>query len=154
MAKLSDEALAEARTLLAQVPRGPWRWYGNTKRCEVYLATVHGGRIFVMDFARWGMQGGQPRFQLRANGQVSGVDSQWGGTGYMHTLRALAEQHSPHGPAFEGVHTTRFTGIGHPVARLIEQAPTLLGALLDHVAELQLEVSRLQARVSDLEPTR
>ncbi len=27
---------------------GPWRWYGNTDR-DVYLATVHGGRVFVLN---------------------------------------------------------------------------------------------------------
>jgi hypothetical protein len=31
---------------------------------DVYLSTVTGGRVFVMDFARWGMAGAQPRFQI------------------------------------------------------------------------------------------
>ena len=46
---------------------GPWQWYGNTKMHEVYLATVNRGRVYVMDFVRWGMAGAQPRFQVRTD---------------------------------------------------------------------------------------
>lgn len=47
---------------------GPWQWYGNANSNHIYLATVHGGRRYVMDFTRWGMRGAQPRFQPRERG--------------------------------------------------------------------------------------
>lgn len=65
----SARALADAAT------PGPWEWFGNTKQYEVYLATKHSGRRFVMDFVRWGMGGAQPRFQVTIDGNeaVGGV---------------------------------------------------------------------------------
>jgi len=48
---------------------GPWAWFGNSKH-EYYLATVHSGRRVIMDFARKGMNLGQPRFQ-----PASGMES-------------------------------------------------------------------------------
>ncbi|WP_391564597.1 hypothetical protein [Sinorhizobium meliloti] len=47
---------------------GPWAWFGNASSNYVYLATVHGGRRYVMDFTRWGMRGAHPRFQPRERG--------------------------------------------------------------------------------------
>jgi len=41
---------------------GPWAWFGNAKH-GYYLATVHSGRKYVMDFIRKGTHGAQPRFQ-------------------------------------------------------------------------------------------
>lgn len=44
--------------------RAPWGWFGNSDTQQVYLATVDRGRQHVMTFDRWGMQGGQPRFNV------------------------------------------------------------------------------------------
>lgn len=49
---------------------GPWAWFGNARSNSLYLATVHGGRRYVMDFTRWGMRGAQPRFQPGNRGMV------------------------------------------------------------------------------------
>jgi len=39
---------------------GPWDWYDNGH--GAYLGTPHSGHLIVMDFARKGMNGAQPRF--------------------------------------------------------------------------------------------
>lgn len=83
---------------------GPWRWFGNLKTKEIYLATVAQGRIFVMDFARWGMQGAQPRFRREF---MRGVDQV--------AVREVAYRGD-------------IARIDHPDARLIETAPELLAA--------------------------
>jgi hypothetical protein len=44
---------------------GPWGWFGSTRNGNsIYLATVHGGRRFVMGFKRKGMSGAEPTFQI------------------------------------------------------------------------------------------
>lgn len=50
---------------------GPWGWFGNASSQTVYLATVRNGRQYVMQFARWGMWGAQPRFQPKGRGMVN-----------------------------------------------------------------------------------
>lgn len=42
---------------------GPWAWMGNGGH-DVYLATTHSGRRYVMGFRRMGLQGAQPVFQI------------------------------------------------------------------------------------------
>lgn len=109
--------------------RGPWQWFGNTKTHDAYLATTHSGRTFVMDFARWGMAAGQPRFQ---------VDQR------MVTLGELAKRGDPLGPKFEVSYRRDFVGIGHPIAAHIAACdPTTVLALLKriHVLEQQLLAS-------------
>lgn len=112
----------------ARVARpGPWQWYGNTKVNEVYLATVNGGRVFVMDFVRWGMTGAQPRFQ---------VDSA------MVTLSELGKQEHPLGPKFEVPYRRQFVGIGHPDAQHIAaNSPDVTLALIDRIRELEEALS-------------
>ena len=61
MSALDLDAL-EAKARAARP--GPWAWYGNTRMTDVYLATVRGGRNYVMDFVRWGVRGAQPRFNV------------------------------------------------------------------------------------------
>ncbi len=53
--------------------KGPWGWFGNGQH-GVYLATYHGGRRYVMDFVRQGMQGAQPRFQPKSGFMVDSSD--------------------------------------------------------------------------------
>ncbi|MFT8953748.1 MAG: hypothetical protein ABF979_15940 [Gluconobacter sp.] len=44
--------------------KGPWAWFGSAGGCpDVYLATKHSGRKYVMSFRRWGMRGAQPQFR-------------------------------------------------------------------------------------------
>ena len=41
----------------------PWRWFVNLKSHQVYLGTPDRGRLFIMGFERWGMQGARPVFR-------------------------------------------------------------------------------------------
>lgn len=76
------EERAKLRKIAEAATPGPWQWFGNTKMHEVYLATPDRGRLLVMDFARWGMGGAQPRFQVR----IDDVP----GSGIMRDLGELA----------------------------------------------------------------
>lgn len=66
-APLSDEQLQAIRARHEASTRGPWRWFGQggrkRKQVDLYLATTHSGRRFVVDFTRSGMNGAQPRFR-------------------------------------------------------------------------------------------
>ncbi len=116
-------SISELAKLERAMTPGDWQWFGNTKMHEVYLATVHGGRIFVMDFQRWGMGGAQPRFQVRADGDPPGA-------GFMRSLGELGKEEHPLGPRFEVPYRRQFVGIGHPDAdgmvRMRNAAPALI----------------------------
>lgn len=103
------------RALLEAVTPGPWAWYGDLTSHRVYLATVKGGRRFVMDFRRWGFGGAQPRFQVG---------------GIMRAAADLATREAPYrGDIAE---------IDHPDARFIAAMnPTTVRALLDEVEGLR-----------------
>jgi hypothetical protein len=62
---LTDEQLAEIQAVHAAATQGPYRWYGykGTRNLDLMGA----GMLVVMDFARWGMQSGQPICALRAS---------------------------------------------------------------------------------------
>jgi len=105
--------------------QGTWEWFGNTKHNEVYLATKERGRVFVMDFVRWGMRGAQPRFQVQLDDTP--------GSGIMRTLGELAQEESPLGPRFEVSYRRQFVGIGHPDAAAIPFAVNNLRALAETV---------------------
>lgn len=53
--------LDEIRAREAAAYPGPWRWRGNTKQRDLFLQSPHQA-MTVMDFTRYGMQEGQPRF--------------------------------------------------------------------------------------------
>ena len=89
---------------------GPWRWFGNTKSHDIHLATVNGGRVFVLNFVRWGMAGAQPRFQGRGERR-----------GFMVPATDLV--------TYEVDYRRDISGINHPDAHLIAAAPELLRAL-------------------------
>jgi hypothetical protein len=62
--------LSAIKARAAAATPGPWGWFGYVpapkgyaKQRNVYLATQHSGRIYVMDFERWGINGARPRFQ-------------------------------------------------------------------------------------------
>lgn len=108
---------------------GPWAWFGNSKMHDVYLATVRGGRVFVMDFARWGMTNGQPRFQIDHR---------------MVTLGDLAKSEHPFGPKFEVPYRRDFNGIGHPDAEHIAaNDPSTTLALIARIHELEELVAQI-----------
>lgn len=56
------DRLAEIVERAEAATPGPWAWFGNTDVHNIYLATKRYGRMFVMGFRRWGMQGARPIF--------------------------------------------------------------------------------------------
>jgi hypothetical protein len=100
---------------------GPWAWFGNTKHHTLYLATISGGRRYVIDFARWGMGGAKPRFQVKTEGG-----------GVMVGVEELVE--------YEVDYRKDVIGVDHPDARLIASAPLLADALEALLATLAMEV--------------
>ena len=118
------------RELCDAATPGPWQWFGNTKTRDVYLATIDRGRVFVMDFVRWGMTGAQPRFQVRL-GEGGGV---------MRGVGEFGDEESPLGPKFEVSYRRQFVGIGHPDAAFIAAARTAVPDLIDEVERLRAKL--------------
>lgn len=131
---LTPTQLDELEAMLKAATPGEWEWFGNTNSRSCYLATKHSGRQFVLDFARWGMQCAQPRFQWH---------------GVMFDLVDLPEEA---GPCFEVDYRRDFMGIKHPDAALIPAAVNALPSLLSaarECLELRAEVDRLRAELAD-----
>lgn len=95
-------AALEARD---KATKGPWAWFANVRTKEVYLATPDRGRIFVMDFVRYGMSLAAPRFQVRDES----------GNGIMYRVDELSKP--DHNGSIE---------INHPDALQIAAAPDAL----------------------------
>lgn len=106
-------------SLLATKTRpGPWRWFGDTRGQELYLATRHGGRIFVMGFERWGTRSGAPTFQVDGRMEPASelVRFEVGDPDIVgHTAAEMSRS----------VYRHTIASIDHPDARLIEAAPEL-----------------------------
>lgn len=128
-APIDDVDIAAIRATLASLPAAPWQWFGNALTREVYLATVHDGRVIIMDFERWGMGGAQPRFQIALDGEP--------GNGVM---RKLVDLPPALGPQMVGSHRNDFVGIGHPAARFMAESPALVDRLLAEIDRLRTMV--------------
>ncbi|HAU29839.1 MAG TPA: hypothetical protein DCW68_07015 [Rhodospirillaceae bacterium] len=110
---------------------GPWGWFGHGR--EVYLATVHYGRRYVIGFTRSGFSGAQPRFRHK---------------GILHKAEEFLKFEV--GPQeVTGLAAARACGevyredvrdIAHPVAQAIKLIP-------DMIAELKAN----RARIAELE---
>lgn len=98
---------------------GPWAWFGDPKHGSLYLATVRNGRRFVMDFARMGMRGAQPRFQEK--GVMIGASELC--TFEVGEMGIVGMQSARSNPS---IYRYDISGIDHPDARLIAAAPDLL----------------------------
>ena len=113
------------RALTDAATPGPWAWYGDLTAHRIYLATVNGGRRFVMDFRRWGMSGAMPRFQVG---------------GIMRTIKELATREAPY--------RDDIAEIDHPDARFIAAMdPTTVRALLDEVERLRAVAAQVPSDV-------
>ena len=62
---LALEELQEMETLTSQAVPGPWRWYGHVATRALSIVSEAPWRPRVLDFARWGFTGSQPRFNAR-----------------------------------------------------------------------------------------
>lgn len=121
---------------------GPWEWGGYPD--DIRLQTVKHGKQFVMTFARKGMQGGQPRFQI---------------AGYMHNAAEDLITFQVGDSSVRGereakknssVYRPDVSGIDHPDAQLIKIAPLMakeLVALRARVAEAETACRIIDAAV-------
>ncbi|WP_395451154.1 HNH endonuclease signature motif containing protein [Aminobacter sp. UC22_36] len=126
---------------------GPWAWFGNANSNHVYLATVHGGRRYVMDFTRWGMRGAQPRFQPERGGMVDAKDLLQFEVGDQNIVGVDAARKDT------SVYRYDVRGINCADARLIAAAPDLLGELKRMVEHFSAW-SSTSARGPTIIPTR
>lgn len=95
---------------------GPWQWMRRGPGEAPYLATPDRGHLYVMGFARKGMQRAQPIF------------AHWTG------IEGGADRGRMGGVMCDGILLQ--DGSLHPDARLIEAAPKLLAALTKCMAAL------------------
>lgn len=109
--------IAEIRERWEKATRGPWRWFGNTKSKDIYMATTHSGRVFVMQFERYGRSGAQPVFQVRTS--TGGIMTP------AHNL-----------VIYEAPHRADISGIDHPDAIAIEHAWEDIQSLLGEIDRL------------------
>ena len=102
---------------------GPWSWFGNAGSNDIYLATTHSGRRYVMRFKRWGFSGAQPQFQPEGRGLVDAsklLTFQIGNRDVRGVEQAKADS---------SVYRLDIDGIDCADARLIAAAPDLLATL-------------------------
>jgi hypothetical protein len=102
---------------------GPWSWFGNARNNEVYLATTHSGRHYVMGFQRWGMRGAQPTFQPAGRGLVRAEQL------FTFEVGDRSVRGVQQAKADDSVYRLDINGIDCADARLIAAAPELLAAL-------------------------
>ena len=99
---------------------GPWSWFGNAPH-DIYLATKHSGRTYVMGFHRWGFTGAQPVFRgERVMQDASELITFEVGDRDVKGYAAAKSDPS--------VYRYQIDGVDHPDARLIAAAPDLLAA--------------------------
>lgn len=127
-APLSGTDLDAIEARAAAATRGPWRWFGNVKTRQVYLATTHSGRRFILQFWRWGTRDAQPVFQI---------------DGRMVKLEEMAAR---------GVvrvdHNREIVGVNHPDALFIERAREDVDALTTEVRQLRTRIDRAMQRLA------
>ncbi|WP_298399483.1 hypothetical protein [Sphingobium sp.] len=98
---------------------GPWAWFGTPN--NMYLATTHSGRRYVMGFRRVGMQGAGPVFQVNGR-MVKASELCRFAVGDNDVIGMTAAKSD------ETVYRYDICGIAHADACLIAAAPDLLEA--------------------------
>ena len=91
----------------ARYTPGPWGWRGRAKGGPIELIGLHGNHPYVMQFARHGMQGGQPVFPVDDGRMMNASDL---------AVQAVS-------------YADRVIDINAPNARLIALAPRMADAL-------------------------
>ncbi len=134
---LSDDTLARLPGLLSEATPGPWEWGGYPS--DLRLQTSYGGKRFVMTFARKGMNGAQPRFQIKGRGMVGASDLLQFQVGDPSVVGEKAAEADP------TVYRRDVRGVAHADARLIALAPDLARDLL----AARAEVERLRGQLAD-----
>ena len=127
-----DPRLDEIQARLDAATPGPWGWFGNTDTKNIYLATPDRGRQFIMTFRRWGMQGAQP----------------WFNTGMMMAPASDRPRYEV-APAAESrddprVYRADVSGIKHPDAEFIANAPTDVSYLLAELRKTREALGRVE----------
>ncbi|MCC6191334.1 MAG: hypothetical protein IT318_20115 [Anaerolineales bacterium] len=124
---LSDERLAAIQARCNQATPGPWGWRGNGSVHQLWLnsLSVSGGMI-VMTFARWGMQQGQPVFNV---------------DGILHKAEEFLIRPQSHNPWL-------IVGVDHPDARFMEEARSDVPDLLAEVRRLRIDLVERDAAIA------
>ena len=108
----------------AKFTPGPWAWFGCAGGSpEIYLATNHSGRRYVMSFRRWGLNGAQPCFQPEGRGMKKASDLLQFEVGNRSIVGIEAAKKDT------SVYRFQIRGIAAPDAHLIAAAPELYEAL-------------------------
>lgn len=116
----------------AKFTPGPWAWFGSAGGCpDIYLATDHSGRRYVMSFRRWGFNGAQPCFQPEGRGMKKASDLLQFEVGDKSIVGVEAAKKDG------SVYRYQIRGIAAPDAHLIAAAPELYNALSDLVSSLE-----------------
>lgn len=125
-----SDRLEEIRERAVRATPGPWQWYGNTDKHVIYLAARGRGRMFVMTFARWGMQSVQPLFAVD---REPGTDG-WTSVGWMEAASRLARYEvAPDAPdrSHPSVYRADIAGVKAPDAEFIAHSRADVAWLLD-----------------------
>ncbi|KXV60257.1 hypothetical protein AD948_05770 [Acetobacter senegalensis] len=110
----------------AKFTPGPWAWFGSAGGApDIYLATNHSGRRYVMSFRRWGLNGAQPCFQPEGRGMKKAADLLQFEVGDKSIIGVDAAKNDG------SVYRYQIRGIAAPDAYLIAAAPDLYDALSD-----------------------
>lgn len=134
MDSITDKELREVEGLCKRATAGPWEWYGNTKTAQVHLATVYGGRKFVIGFNRWGMRGAQPTFQVD-HLMVEGKDLAQYEVAPVVGVKKARETGS-------GVYREDFIGFDHPDADFIARSRDLVPRLVRDLRKLRTLIEK------------
>lgn len=130
------KSLRELATTLRDQYRlpGPWHWSGWLGQ-DIHLQTRGNGGMYVMGFARYGMQQAQPVFPHLLEGET-----------FTHLVKAMERPrfqvcHEAEDAADPRVYRTTIDGIRNPVAEYLAAVdPDMVLGLLDEIEELRARV--------------
>jgi hypothetical protein len=129
------------RALLEKATKGPVAWMGGPH--NIYFATTHSGRIFIMGFKRMGINGAQPVFPV--NGRlVPASDMLKFDVGDPSVTGMAAAK------ADSSVYRYDIRDIDNPEAQLLVAARNALPALLDELEGLRADLGRTVTHASRL----